>query len=214
MNVVFDLGGVVVAWKPDEIVARAFADPDDRRLARREIIGHPDWLALDRGTLSYDDAVVRGAKRTGLSEAAVRALIDSVPASLVADAEAVALLHRVKAGGHDLYCLSNMPAASIEHLERVYSFWHLFTGVVVSSRVRLCKPEPEIYACLIDAYRLRAPDTVFIDDTVVNLNAAAGFGLRTIHFQSVQQCEAELRDLERDRQRANLTKSEANKERG
>src|ERR1051325_684581 len=65
LNIVFDLGGVVVAWRPDEIVARAFADPATQQLVRREIIGHPDWLELDRGTLSWDTAITRGAERTG-----------------------------------------------------------------------------------------------------------------------------------------------------
>jgi putative hydrolase of the HAD superfamily len=195
LNVVFDLGGVVVAWRPDDIVARAFADPDHRVRARRQIIGHNDWLELDRGTMSYDDAIARGAQRTGLSESAVRSFVESVPASLVVYPETVALIQRVKDAGNALYCLSNMPPAAMDYLERVHSFWHLFSGVVVSSRVRFLKPEPEIYQHLLDTYALRPPDTVFIDDTLANLEAAQRFGIRTIHFTSASQCEAELRRL-------------------
>jgi len=193
VNVVFDLGGVVVAWKPDEIIARTFADPDHRALVKREIIGHLDWLALDRGTMSYDEAITRGAQRTGLPEPVVRSFLESVPSSLVADAQIVDLLHQVKAAGNSLYCLSNMPTISMEHLERAYSFWHVFTAVVVSSRVGLCKPEPEIYAHLLETHLLRASDTIFIDDTVANIEAAARFGMRTIHFRGAAQCETELR---------------------
>jgi len=195
MNVVFDLGGVVVAWNPDDIVARAFPDPDHRALVKREIFGHPDWLALDRGSASVDDVIVRAARRTGLPELVVRSFIESVPSSLIADREVVDLIRRVKSAGSSLYCLSNMPTSSMEHLERTYEFWHLFTGMVVSSRVGVCKPEPEIYAHLLETHDLRASDTVFIDDTVANLDAAERFGIRTIHFTGVQQCEGELRRL-------------------
>ena len=195
MNVVFDLGGVVVAWRPDEIVARAFVDPETRLIVEREIIRHADWLELDRGSLSVDAAVRRAAARSGLSETQVREFIEGVPAALVADADVVALVRRLHGVGHRLFCLSNMPALSMEHLERVYDFWELFSGAVISSRVGHCKPEPAIYEHLIATYQLDPTDTVFIDDVAANVAAAATFGIRTIRFENVEQCEAELRRL-------------------
>jgi putative hydrolase of the HAD superfamily len=195
MNVVFDLGGVVVAWEPEEILARAFSDPDHRELAKREIIGHPDWLALDRGSMSFDEAIARGTERTGWPESVVRNLIESVPPSLVADPATVELLHKVKAAGNALYLLSNMPTSSMEHLERTYTFWHLFDGAVVSSRVGHCKPEPAIYEHLLNTYHLVPADTVFIDDVAANLHAARRFGIHPILFESAAQCEEELRAL-------------------
>lgn len=195
MNVVFDLGGVVVAWNPDDIAARAFADPAHRALVKREILGHPDWLDLDRGSRSLDDVIVRATQRTGLPEPVVRSFIEGVPSALIADPEVVDLIRRLKSAGSSLYCLSNMPTSSMEHLERTYEFWHLFTGIVVSSRVGICKPEPEIYTHLLETHGLHASETVFIDDTVANLDAAARFDIRTIRFVGVQECERELRRL-------------------
>jgi putative hydrolase of the HAD superfamily len=195
MNVVFDLGGVVVAWQPVEIVARAFDDPRTRDLVEREIVGHPDWLELDRGTLTLEAAVDRAAARTGMAADDVRAFIEGIPASLVADLDAVALLRRVHAAGHRLFCLSNMPTFSMEHLERTYDFWGVFTGAVISSRVGYCKPEPAIYQHLIATFELDPAQTIFIDDVEANVAAAATFGIRTIRFVSVAQCEAELRRL-------------------
>lgn len=195
MNIVFDLGGVVVAWRPDDIAARAFAEPSDRLLARHEFIGHADWVALDRGDLSVDEVVERGARRTGLPESRLRVLIESVPPSLVPDPDVLDLLHRLKAGRNALYCLSNMPKLSIEHMERAHSFWHLFDGIVISSRVGFCKPEPEIYAHLLTTHSLRPSETIFIDDTLANLKAAERFEIRTVQFRSAAQCEAELKVL-------------------
>jgi putative hydrolase of the HAD superfamily len=107
MNVVFDLGGVVVAWRPDEIIASAVADAELRPLAMEHIMRHPDWLELDRGTLELDDAIRRATARSGLDETLVRAVVESVAPSLVANDETVALMRRVKAAGNRLYCLSN-----------------------------------------------------------------------------------------------------------
>jgi putative hydrolase of the HAD superfamily len=88
-----------------------------------------------------------------------------------------------------------MPVISMEYLERAYSFWHLFTGVVVSSRVGFCKPEREIYTHLLETHLLDVSDTVFIDDVVANLDAAAELGIRTIQFLDVAQCEIELKRI-------------------
>ena len=75
VNIVFDLGGVVVTWEPEAIIAQVFADPTMQALVHTEIFRHADWLALDRGTLPWQEAVRRGAQRTGLSEAEVAALL-------------------------------------------------------------------------------------------------------------------------------------------
>lgn len=192
MNIIFDLGRVVVRWEPDVLIAETFPDPVVRTTVRAGVIDHPDWLDLDRGVLSLHDAATRAAARTGLSPDNVSAFLRRVPASLVAIPETVDLLYRLKARGHRMFCLSNMQGASIEYLERTYTFWEVFEGVVISCRVHLIKPEPAIYAHLLEKHGITGADTVFIDDTVVNLDAAARFGIRGIRFEHPAQCEARL----------------------
>ena len=195
MNIVFDLGGVVVTWQPRDIIAKVFSDPAVQSLVHAEIFSHDDWIALDRGTLPRKDAVLRAAQRTGLPATDVEKLLRQVPPALVAVPETVDLMYRLKAQGHTLYCLSNMHVAAIKHLESTYTFWEVFTGAVISCRLHLCKPEPAIYAHLLEAYNLGGADTIFIDDMVVNLTAAERFGLRTIKFETPLQCERELQTM-------------------
>jgi putative hydrolase of the HAD superfamily len=197
MNIVFDLGGVVVRWEPEAILGVVFDDCATRAQAREGVLNHPDWVALDRGTLPRAHAILRAAERTGLSEVQVHTFLQHVPPSLVVIPETVALLHHLKQQGHTLFCLSNMHLASIEHLERTYDFWDVFTGVVISCRLHLCKPEPEIYQYLLKTYGLDGPGTVFIDDTQENLIAAGQLGMRTIKFESARQCQRALALLER-----------------
>ena len=195
MNIVFDLGGVVVRWEPDALIATVFSDPLVRAAMRAEFVGHSDWLALDRGTLSPRNAIERAAKRIGLPEADIEKFLQQVPPALVPIPAMVDLLYRLKANGHRLFCLSNMHVASIEYLESAYTFWEVFEGVVVSCRLQLCKPEAAIYGYLLETYGLNANDTVFIDDTPENLTAAAELGLHALRFESPAQCERELKVL-------------------
>ncbi len=195
MNIIFDLGGVVFTWEPEKIIARVFADPAVRALVRSKIFKHADWDQLDRGTLLYPEATLRAAARTGLPGSAIARLFRQVPLSLVGIPETVALLRRLKAKGHRLFYLSNMHVASIDYLERAYTFWDVFEGGVISCRVHLIKPEPEIYSYLINQYGLKKAQTIFIDDLAANLEPAERIGIQTIKFDNPIQCEHQLEIL-------------------
>jgi putative hydrolase of the HAD superfamily len=195
VNLVFDLGGVVVRWDPDAIISSVFKDEQLRARVRDTVFSHADWLELDRGTLGRDEAIKRAAQRSGIPVGDITRLLHAVPPSLVVFPDTVALLRRLKSKGYPLYCLSNMHFASIEYLEQKETFWDLFDGRVISCRLQLCKPEAGIYEHLLRTYALKAAETIFIDDVQKNLDAAAKLGIRTIRFESAAQCERDLRAL-------------------
>lgn len=92
MNIVFDLGGVVINWDPDMFVAKVFTDQQSQKLAREHILDHDDWVQLDRGTLKKNDAIKRGAMRSGLSESEVSRLFMAVPHFLVPVQDSIQLI--------------------------------------------------------------------------------------------------------------------------
>jgi putative hydrolase of the HAD superfamily len=195
LNLVFDLGGVVVRWDPDAIIAGVFSDSSIRSRVRADVFSHPDWLELDRGTLGRHEVIARAAQRIGVADSEMERLLHAVPPSLVVFPDTVELLYRLKRKGYPLYCLSNMGFASIEYLEKTHTFWDVFDGAVISCRLQLCKPERGIYEHLLRTYALAAEDTLFIDDVQKNLDAAAQLGIRTLRFENAAQCERELRAL-------------------
>ena len=195
MNIAFDLGGVVLTWKPDEIIATVFDDPETQAAVRAGVFEHGDWLELDRGTLDRDQAILRATARTGLPRSMISELMMQVPKGPVPVPETLDLVYRVKEHGHRLFCLSNMHAASMARLERVYDFWDVFEGLVISCRLHLIKPESEIYEYLLRQYDLKAEETVFIDDMQANVDAAASLGIHPIRFENADQCADRLKDL-------------------
>jgi putative hydrolase of the HAD superfamily len=195
VNVVFDLGGVVLAWQPITIVASVFASPADQALVLREVLGHRDWVELDRGTLPLDDAVARAAARTGIAPRRIEELFDAVPPALVPMPASIELVKAVRHAGRRLYVLSNLHRASFAYLARTDELFGLFDGRVVSCEVGACKPEPAIYQHLLERHALDPLETVFVDDLQVNLDAAAAFGMRTIRFDGADACRARLADL-------------------
>jgi len=195
MNIVFDLGGVVFNWLPETIIKPAFADSATQDLVRREIFEHSDWVELDRGALGFDQAVVRGASRTGLPRESIEKLLNAVPPSLTPIQETIDLVRSIKDSNNRFFVLSNMHAASIAYLEEHHNIWDMFEGVVISSRIQMVKPEIRIYEYLLREYEMTPAETVFIDDMSENLAAASTTGIQTIRFINSVQCRQALVDL-------------------
>ena len=195
MNIIFDVCGVILEWKPDQIIDRYFQNDKIKRLVDIEILNHSDWKELDRGTLSKDDIVRRASVRTGLTITEIDRMITSIPRSLLPIPETIKLINALKEKGHKLFILSNIPFMSIEYVEKEYPFFNLFEGIIVSCRVNMIKPEPEIYKHLLSKYNLHTNETIFIDDSDINVNAASSLGVRSIKFNNPSQCENELKDI-------------------
>lgn len=195
LNVVFDLGGVVVICSPPELVSSLFDDPAVQKAILEGVFGDSDWRDFDRGTLPRETAIERAAERTGIARPDMRALFDALPEALVPVPAVLAIVRDLRASGHRLFVLSNMHRGSLAHLETAHDIFELFEGRVVSCEVGLVKPEPEIYAWLLNAFALEAGETVLIDDVEANLCVAAAHGMRTIRFEDPEQCRAELVDL-------------------
>ncbi len=191
-NVVFDFGGVLVRWQPDAVIAGFYADEPLRALARDAVFRHPDWIDIDRGTLSESAAIERFAARMGRPVAEMRTLMQHIKDSLTPLPDSIALLDELAQRGIPLYGLSNMSAAIFALLKSRHEHWDRFRGIVVSGEVGLVKPEPEIFHHLARRYDLVPAETVFIDDHLPNIESARGLGFRTIHFADAEQCRREL----------------------
>ena len=196
MNIVFDLGGVIFNWQPDDLVKSVFEDSETQRSAREGIIGHPDWIELDRGTMTRDRAIDRGAARTGIPRQDVTRLFDALPPSLTPIEETIELVGTLVNTENKLFVLSNMHLASIAYLELKLDIWDMFNGIVISSRIRMVKPEIDIFEYLLATYQLSAAETIFIDDMDENVAAASSVGIQTIRFVDPTQCQQALVDLD------------------
>ena len=209
MNIVFDLGAVLLTWEPVALVQQhlgAHAPTAEAAHAlARDMFHHEDWWGFDRGTHALDVAVGLMATRLGLPAEKLSALFAPMGERLQPIAVTVALLDGLRQrrdAGEDLhlYYLSNMPAPYARALETRALFLPWFEGGIFSGDVQVLKPEPAIYTLLADRFQLDAEQTVFIDDSLPNVEAARAFGWHAIHCtapsalpQQLARVMAELR---------------------
>ncbi len=200
MNIVFDFGGVIFHWQPPAVLREtlprhAFDDRSAQALAARLFQGFApgsDWAEFDLGRVEAVTLAERIARRIGLTQAEVLAVVHAIPPHLEPQADTVALMRRLKLAGHRLFYLSNMPAPYADHLERSHEFFAWFDDGVFSARVQMIKPEPAIFREASRRFGLPPADLLFIDDLAHNVDAARALGWQGIHFQGAAACEAAL----------------------
>jgi putative hydrolase of the HAD superfamily len=137
----------------------------------------------------------RASVRTGLSNDDIDRMVSSLPGSLPPIPDTVELVKTLRGKGHKLFILSTMPFMSIEYVEKEYPFFHLFEGIVISCKVKMIKPEPEIYRHIMAKYNLQAKNTIFIDVSEENVRAASSLGIQSMRFLGASQCEKELEKI-------------------
>ena len=191
-NVIFDFGGVLIRWKPQEIIDDFYRDAGLRSRLGPAVFQHPDWLEMDRGTLDEETAVQRFAARMERPPEEMRALMEAVRAFITPMEPSFALARQLEQRGIALYGLSNIAAHNFAYLRDRYDHWQVFRGIVISGEVKLIKPDPAIFMHILQQYQLDPKETAFIDDLAPNIEAARQLGFRAIQFHDVRQCERDL----------------------
>lgn len=190
MNVVFDVGDVLLRWQPERYVRESFPDLPTVPVVDA-VFRSREWFALDQGTIERPEAEAAFVHRSGLSAGTVTALLDGMPDSLQPIAAMLALVQHQRQQGRAVYVLSNMPRYVALELQHRHAFLREFTGALYSYEVRLSKPDTGIYAALLERYGLTAADCVFIDDKPENLAAARQCGLATLHMSAPTEAAAQ-----------------------
>jgi len=196
-NIVFDIGQVLLTFNPEQYLRDRFnLSTGQIKDIARETFRSSVWLDLDRGKISKNEAAEIFAKR--LPEYS-QVLIEGVlnwEEILNPIGPNIELLKEFKDhDAYEVYALSNFNDESYQVAKSEFPFLNLFKGEIISGQVGYIKPEPEIYQLLLDRFELEPAETLFIDDSKENIEAAKEFGLRTIHYKNPEQLQREIKHL-------------------
>ena len=182
MNVVFDIGNVLIRWDPH----RAFDHLFDREDEIAAFLAHTrfhDWNAeQDRGR-SREDAIAWHRDRHPEHVAAMAAYFDRFPRTIAQKIDGTwDIARRLKATGTRIFALTNWASQTWPDALRMHPELEMFEDIVVSGHENLIKPEPAIYAVLTDRNALDPASCLFIDDSEKNVTGARNVGWQAHHF--------------------------------
>ncbi|MBG1233339.1 HAD family hydrolase [Aestuariivirga litoralis] len=192
MNVVFDLGMVLIEWDPRHVYRQVFNDDAKMEWFLAEVC-HGDWnLEQDRGR-SFDDGVKEATARHPELAKEIALYrdrwMDMVPGDIPGS---VAILKELHAKGTPLYAITNWNSDTYRATEKRFDFLKLFRDIVVSGDEKLIKPQPEIFQLLAARNGLNLADSLFIDDNLKNVHGAEAVGMRAHHFTGPESLRTDL----------------------
>ena len=176
------MGGVLIEWRPDKLIARLGYEGEDARLLLREVFGDSEWVGLDRGRVSEEEAMA--AFRARLPErlhGAVEPLVYWWRDPLWPVPGMAELIAELKGLGYGIYLLSNATSALHGYFPRIPGSAH-FDGMIVSADHLLLKPQHELYEVLFGRFGLDPAECFFLDDSPANVDAALMLGMTAAVF--------------------------------
>lgn len=195
-NIIFDFGGVLMDWNPRYFFKDYFNDDEKMEFFLKNV-AVDEWNAeQDRGRTLKEGTEILIEKHPDW-EKEVRAYYDNWTTMLHSDIpKNVEILRKLADTDYELFGLTNWSHETFPYALSNYDFFELFKGkIVVSGEEKLIKPDPKIWELLLDRYKIKAEESVFIDDNAKNIEAAKTLGFITVHVTEETDLQAELEKL-------------------
>jgi putative hydrolase of the HAD superfamily len=176
-NLVFDLGNVLISFKPSEFFDKKDYPESVKAKILSDIFGSNEWLMLDNGDINTRQAIDLIASKSTLNKEEIAHIFKLRTELIFPLDQNVRLLPGLKKQGFRLYFLSNFPMDLFEEVKTGYYFFKYFDGGVISAEAKSSKPDLKIYKILLEKYNLVPNQCLFIDDLEVNVKAAEAAGM-------------------------------------
>lgn len=156
-------------------------------------IKHPTaWIEFEKGLISEEELVANFFKdKRSFDSDGLKTCVANGYAYL----EGVeALLDRLKTKGYQMHAFTNYPSW-YELIEEKLELSKYLNWTFVSCQTGKRKPDPEAFLDAAKQLALSPSDIIFIDDQVINVEAAIQTGMTGITFQGAEKLENELLTL-------------------
>lgn len=188
-NVIFDLGNVLIDFKPIKYIKSLGYDDEKALEIFNKTIKDPIWADMDRGIHRDKESYVKAfeEKRPEIKNDIDKFLggpwMENVIFPLKDNLKMIDL---VKEKGLKYYILSNYPKDAFEYTYNMCPFIQNADGMVISYDVLMIKPNKNIYLKLLDKYGLKANECLFMDDLDVNVEGAKSVGINAFVFKDLE----------------------------
>lgn len=182
-NVIFDLGGVLVDLDIDRCKA-AFVRLGMPQVADLIDPCHPAAMIgrLEKGDIGFHEACVEMRRLTGRDEVSDEQIADAYAAFLTdVPVAKLRLIDTLRGRGLKTYVLSNNNPAAMRVIGRMFSadghtMDDYFDRIYLSYELHELKPSEAIFTKMIADSGMRPEESLFIDDSPRNVDAARALG--------------------------------------
>ena len=178
-NIVFDMGKVMVDYDGHKVGEIFIKDEAERKEVCTCVFDSQEWLLLDMGLISEEDALKRMQSRLTTDHAKEMAKLclkhwheyNMYPVNEMGD-----LVKELKERGYKIYLCSNASLRLLTYMEIIPGI-EQFDGVLFSAEVKCMKPQKEMYGHFFERFGLKPEECFFIDDMPLNIEGAKACGM-------------------------------------
>ena len=193
-NIIFDFGGVLIDWDPRYFYKDVFSDTQEMEYFLSDIWS-PQWNMKHDAGFSFSEITHELQELYPKYRNEIEMYQQNWEIMIKGEiSENTQLLNPLKSK-YRLFGLTNWSAEAFPVIYHKYEFFKVFEGIVVSGEEKVVKPGKEIYQLLINRYGLLANESLFIDDSLKNIETANDLGFSTIHINGTQSLKAQLMSL-------------------
>ncbi|HHG7540101.1 TPA: HAD family hydrolase [Streptococcus pneumoniae] len=197
MNIIFDLGNVLIEWNKEKILSKICKNDLEYNLFNKLVFQSNLWIDLDNGKISLEFLENQLIDEMGHQyQDQIHELVWNWFNYVDLYDEVYELIKQLKKKNFQIYVLSN--TSSIFHilLDSVLSkVSSVLDGYVISCEVKMMKPQKEIYLSLVNKYQLDIKDCIFLDDLEENVEAARTPGIKAFQIKERKEISNILKDL-------------------
>ncbi len=180
--VVFDLGEVLIHWRPVDYYDRAIGKAGREALYEAVDLDGMN-LRADMGEDIADLVEEYAARHPDHADNIRRWHLNWLEMAQPDIPGTALLLRRLKAKGIPLFALTNFGVRTLAIADKAYPVLTEFDRRFVSGELRLCKPDPAIYAVVETETGIAPEKLFFTDDKPENIAAAQARGWQGHLFQ-------------------------------
>ena len=156
-NIIFDNGGVIVKYS-----AKTYLDYFNFEREKQEkldtLFASDEWTKFAKGEWTSEDfkAFALGQFPEYYDDVVKILDVNNLKFMIPPYKETLEFMDRLKKSGYKIYLLTDINEDTITYMKsELDNFENLFDGIVYSSLIKMIKPNPEIYAYILNKYQMQ-----------------------------------------------------------
>ncbi|MDO4960805.1 MAG: HAD family phosphatase [Eubacteriales bacterium] len=197
-NLIFDVGGVLFQYRWKEMFMSYGATEDEAFRIGWGMFCSNVWTnKLDAGLIEFGDVIEAFKEEfSGRDLELLSQFIGHAEEMVVYRPEVWDKISELKKRGYKTYILSNYSKELLMmHMSGCMQLWDMMDGAIVSSEVKVTKPNRGIYEKLLETYDLKAEECLFFDDRKDNVDGGIAAGIAGFHVTSRDALNEKLSEL-------------------
>lgn len=193
-NIVFDMGNVLTIYNSKEHIMKYVDNEDDYRILLNKVCATVEWIKMDRGTISDEEAIESICKRIPTHlHSIVSKFIKEFRIEQPENPPMEELVKQIKNAGYNLYLFSNTAHRFRIFSKNIKSIKYM-DGIWISCENGCLKPEPDAYISFFNKFNLKPEECFFVDDSPANIEASLRMGMSgCVYHKDIQELKAEFK---------------------